>query len=95
MTISMSVQTLETVEAILSDEEMYRLGLQASTGDDAGDFDLVTAHKWFNLAAMQGNLEARAYRAELSKEMTAEEIAEAQRQARAYLAERRSQLHAC
>ena len=94
MTISMSVQTLETVEAILSDEEMYRLGLQASTGDDAGDFDLVTAHKWFNLAAMQGNLEARAYRAELSKEMTAEEIAEAQRQARAYLAERRSQLHA-
>lgn len=94
MTISMSVQTLETVEAILSDEEMYRLGLQASTGDDAGEFDLVTAHKWFNLAAMQGNLEARAYRAELSKEMTAEEIAEAQRQARAYLAERRSQLHA-
>ena len=94
MTISMSVQTLETVEAILSDEEMYRLGLQASTGDDAGDFDLVTAHKWFNLAAMQGNLEARAYRAELSKEMTAVEIAEAQRQARAYLAERRSQLHA-
>ena len=94
MTISMSVQTLETAGAILSDEEMYRLGLQASTGDDAGDFDLITAHKWFNLAAMQGNLEARAYRAELSKEMTSEEIAEAQRQARAYLVERRSQLHA-
>ena len=69
---------------------MYRLGLQASTGAETGEFDLITAHKWFNLAAMQGNPEARAYRAELANEMTAEEVAEAQRQARQYLATHRA-----
>ena len=89
MTISMPADALIGAEAVLSGEEMYRLGLQASTGDAQGTFDLITAHKWFNLAAMQGNLEARAYRAELSREMTAEEIAEAQRRARAYLATHR------
>ncbi len=89
MTISMQAEALIGAEAVLSGEDMYRLGLEASTGDAHGTFDLVTAHKWFNLAAMQGNLEARAYRAELSKEMTGEEIAEAQRQARAYLATHR------
>jgi len=65
---------------------MYRLGLEASNGCETGEFDLVTAHKWFNLAAMMGNLEARTYRAELANEMATEEIAEAQRQAREYLA---------
>ena len=91
----MQAQALVGAEVVLSGEDMYRLGLEASTGNDDGAFDLVTAHKWFNLAAMQGNLEARAYRAELSKEMTTEEIAEAQRQARAYLAtHRQTTLHA-
>lgn len=86
MTIAMGVDALDAAEPWLSDAEMYRLGLQASTGSETGDFDLITAHKWFNLAAMQGNLEARAYRAELANEMTPEEIAEAQRLAREYLA---------
>lgn len=90
MTIAMGVDALETAEVLLSDSEMYRLGLEASTGGETGDFDLITAHKWFNLAAMQGNLEARAYRAELANEMTSEEIAEAQRQAREYLAVHRA-----
>jgi len=43
---------------------------------------------------MQGNLEARAYRAELAKEMTAEEIAEAQKLAREYLATHRAKPNA-
>jgi len=81
----MSVAALENIEVIPSGDEMYRLGLEASTGGEMGEFDLVTAHKWFNLAAMQGNLEARTYRAELANEMTPEEIAEAQRAARDYL----------
>jgi len=85
MTVAMSVETLDVIEPILSDAEMYRLGLEASTGGETGEFDLITAHKWFNLAAMQGNLEARAYRTELANEMTPEEIAEAQRLAREYL----------
>ncbi|WP_375202698.1 sel1 repeat family protein [Hyphococcus sp.] len=94
MTIAMGVEALETAEPVLSDMEMYRLGLEASTGGDDGVFDLITAHKWFNLAAMQGNLEARAYRAELANEMTAEEIAEAQKLAREYLATHRAKASA-
>lgn len=93
MTISIGAFAFGCAEAILSGEEMYRLGLAASTGGESGEFDLITAHKWFNLAAMQGNIEARAYRAELAREMSAEEVAEAQRQARAYLATHRARLH--
>lgn len=94
MTIAMGVETLETAEPLLSDTEMYRLGLEASTVGETGMFDLITAHKWFNLAAMQGNLEARAYRAELANEMTPEEIAEAQRLAREYLVTHRAKPNA-
>lgn len=94
MTIAMGVDTLHTAEPLLSDIEMYRLGLEASTMREDGAFDLINAHKWFNLAAMKGNLEARAYRAELSKEMSAEEIAEAQRLAREYLSMHRARTHA-
>jgi len=86
MTMTVGVKSLETAEAVLSSDDMYRLGLEASNGCETGEFDLVTAHKWFNLAAMMGNLEARTYRAELANEMATEEIAEAQRQAREYLA---------
>ncbi|WDI31382.1 hypothetical protein PUV54_15640 [Hyphococcus flavus] len=86
MTIAMDLDALDAVEPFLNDSEMYRLGLEASTGGETGEFDLITAHKWFNLAAMQGNLEARAYRAELANEMTPEEVAEAQKLAREYLA---------
>jgi TPR repeat protein len=93
MTMTFSAKAIEDAEPVLSGEEMYRLGLAASTGAETGEFDLVTAHKWFNLAAMQGNLEARAYRAELANEMSSEEIAEAQRQAREYLATHRARLH--
>lgn len=94
MTMTFSAEAIENAEPILSGEEMYRLGLDASTGVETGAFDLVTAHKWFNLAAMQGNLEARAYRAELANEMSTDEVAEAQRQAREYLATHRARSHA-
>lgn len=73
-------------------EELYRLGLEASVGDEEGRLDLITAHKWFNLAAMLGNAEARTYRAELSREMTPDEVAEAQRLAREYLTTHRPRM---
>lgn len=85
MSISIQAGEVASAEPIMSDEEMYRLGLAASTMNEAGEFDLINAHKWFNLAAMLGNHEAKTYRAELAKEMTQEEIAEAQRLAREYL----------
>jgi len=93
MSVSVSVADVIDAQAVMSDEEMYRLGLEASVAGEGAGFDLVTAHKWFNLAAMQGNLEARAYRAELAMEMSPEEIAEAQRQARSYLATHKPRLH--
>ncbi|MEO1251166.1 MAG: hypothetical protein AAFW81_02320 [Pseudomonadota bacterium] len=93
MTMTFTTGAIDGAEPILSGEEMYRRGLAASTGSETGQFDLVTAHKWFNLAAMQGNLEARAYRAELANEMSPEQIAEAQRQAREYLTTHRARLH--
>ena len=91
MNMTVSVVDQDNANPILSSEEMYRMGLEASNGCDTGEFDLVTAHKWFNLAAMMGSMEARAYRAELALEMTAGQIAEAQRQARAYIAARRAE----
>ena len=45
----------------------------------------VIAHKWLNLAALKGNDTAKQYRLELAREMSAGEIAEAQRQARAWM----------
>ncbi len=79
-------------EELLNGEELYRRGLEASVADDGGQFDLVTAHKWFNLAAMLGNAEARTYRAELAQEMSPEEVAEAQRLAREFLATHRPRM---
>ena len=62
----------------------YDLGVAYSTGSGV-DYDLVQAHKWFNLAALGGSQEGQLCRAEISSEMTREEISEAQRQARAWL----------
>ena len=47
--------------------------------------DFVSAHKWFNLAAMRGKSEAVRLRREIAEQMSAAEIAEAQRAARAWL----------
>lgn len=66
-------------------DALFELGLMYCSGREVG-VDLVVAHKWFNLAASKGNAEARRYRLELASEMTRAEIAEAQRQARAWLA---------
>ena len=66
---------------------LYDLGIAYSTGSGGVDVDLIEAHKWFNLAALNGSLQAQECRADIAEEMSAREIAEAQRQARAWLAE--------
>ena len=68
-------------------EALYELGVAYSTGTNGIEVDLIEAHKWFNLAALNGCSEAQMCRADISEEMTAREIAEAQRQARAWLSE--------
>lgn len=64
----------------------FDLGVICSCGSNSVAYDLIEAHKWFNLAAAQGHEEAAFARADISEEMTAREIAEAQRRARAWLA---------
>jgi TPR repeat protein len=63
----------------------FDLGVAYSVGADGVAVDLVEAHKWFNLAAMRGDRRGQACRAEIASEMSTREIAEAQRQARAWL----------
>jgi TPR repeat protein len=69
-----------------SGDELFRMGLLYSTGQGGAPLDYVSAHMLFNLAAMRGSVEAKVYRKELSQEMDPGDVAEAQRQAREWLA---------
>ena len=66
---------------------LFDLGVAYSTGSHGLVADLIEAHKWFNIAAANGHEEAAWCRADVSDEMTAREIAEAQRRARQWLAD--------
>ena len=68
---------------------LFDLGVAYSTGSNGAECDLVEAHKWFNIAAAKGHEEAAWCRADISEEMTAREIAEAQRRAREWLSQGR------
>ncbi|MFZ1812865.1 MAG: hypothetical protein WBO55_11520 [Rhizobiaceae bacterium] len=63
---------------------LFELGLIYATGRN-GEQDVVSAHKWFNIAAYRGLEAAKARREELAAEMTREQIAAAQRAAREWL----------
>lgn len=67
-------------------DALFELGVTYSTGRGSMAVDLIEAHKWFNLAALSGSRRGQECRAEIAVEMSAREIAEAQRQARAWLA---------
>jgi uncharacterized protein len=79
------------IESRLSDaargdpDACFDLGIAYSSGAGGLDVDLIEAHKWFNLSALSGSSRAAECRAEVAEDMTAREIAEAQRQARAWL----------
>lgn len=66
-------------------DALFELGLMYCAGRDV-EMDLVSAHKWFNLAALRGNDEAKRYRLEIAQEMSRAEVARAQRLAREWLA---------
>lgn len=68
-------------------DALYDLGVVFSTGSHGCCADMIEAHKWFNIAASKGHEEAAWCRADVSDEMTAREIAEAQRRAREWLAD--------
>ena len=64
----------------------FELGVAYSTGTDGVDIDLIEAHKWFNLASLGGVREGGVLRSEIASEMAREEVAQAQRLARAWIA---------
>lgn len=66
-------------------DALYDLGVAFSTGSHGVTCDMIEAHKWFNIAASRGHDEAAWCRADISDEMSAREIAEAQRRAREWL----------
>lgn len=78
------IQKTEMAARSGAKDALFHLGLIYSTGRERAP-DLIDAHKWFNLAAMQGNGAAREYRADIAQELTADEISEAQRRAREWL----------
>jgi TPR repeat protein len=65
-------------------DTMFELGMMHSSGREV-PVDLVTAHKWFNIAAMKGHGEAAQLRREVAAEMKDAEIGQAQRAARDWL----------
>ena len=50
-------------------DALFELGLMYCAGREV-ELDLVSAHKWFNLAAMRGNDDAKRYRMEIAYEMS-------------------------
>ncbi|WP_321345785.1 hypothetical protein [Breoghania sp.] len=68
----------------MNGEMLFELGMNYASGRDVPE-DLVSAHKWFNLAAMRGVREAVQYRKEISEAMSSADIAEAQRAAREWM----------
>jgi len=67
-----------------SADALYELGLVYALGRDVS-CDLVEAHKWFNIAAMRGNRDARRMRAEIAEDMDRADLMKAQRLAREWL----------
>ncbi|MGI9462533.1 MAG: hypothetical protein ACR2OM_01250 [Aestuariivirgaceae bacterium] len=83
----MDMSLMDTAEIAVSGNNasaLLELGIMYSIGREVEQC-LVSAHKWFNLAAMKGLSEAKEYRQEIADEMSQQEIAEAQRQARDWL----------
>ena len=78
-------QALPSPASNPSGDELFRLGLRCSTGQDGAPLDYIAAHTLFNLASLRGSLEAKVYRKELSAEMDSADVAEAQRAARDWL----------
>jgi TPR repeat protein len=68
-----------------SGDVLLQLGMMCASGR-SGPIDLVSAHKWFNLAAHRGSQEGARLRRELASEMSTDDVATAQRLAREWLA---------
>ena len=59
----------------------YNLGVMYDNGDGAPE-NYVQAYAWWNIAAAKGHENSKKYKALMAKEMTQEQIAEAQKLSR-------------
>jgi uncharacterized protein len=78
------LESAAPVDASAIQDVLYERGLFWASGR-SGVVNLVAAHKWFNLAALKGRTDAIALRREVAEMMSETEIAEAQREARAWM----------
>ncbi|MPZ58532.1 MAG: hypothetical protein GEU91_18975 [Rhizobiales bacterium] len=78
------VESASLGEAPAGAEAFFELGMMYSIGRSVL-VDLVSAHKWFNIAALRGNRDAIRLRREIADQMSEQDIVAAQRAARAWL----------
>jgi hypothetical protein len=74
----------EPADEAIDADALYQLGMRCAISAATPD-ERVTAHKWFNIAALCGNAEAARLRREIAAEMSPAEIAAAQRAARDWM----------
>ncbi|SFJ65328.1 hypothetical protein [Bradyrhizobium sp. Gha] len=77
------LDTATPIDATALSDVLFERGLYWASGR-SGLIDLVAAHKWFNLAALNGRQDAVALRQEVAEQMSEAEISAAQREARAW-----------
>jgi len=78
------LETATPVDASAISDVLFERGLYWASGR-SGVVNLIAAHKWFNLAALKGRVDAIALRREVAEQMSEAEIAAAQREARAWM----------
>jgi hypothetical protein len=81
---TIDIETAIPVAATAIPDVLFERGLYWASGR-SGVVNLVAAHKWFNLAALKGRVDAIAMRREVAEQMSEIEIATAQREARAWM----------
>jgi TPR repeat protein len=83
MADNITVAAAAAVEPANADD-CFALGMIYSAGAGVA-IDLIEAHKWFNIAAMCGHVDAAPMRREIAEQMADAEIGCAQRAARDWL----------
>jgi uncharacterized protein len=81
---SMANQQATLLPGIRDTERFFKLGMMCSIGQSV-PLDMVSAHKWFNIAGALGMKDAVRLRNEIAAQMSSREIATAQRAARQWL----------
>ena len=74
-------------EIRMPEDGFVAAGLSLSVENASVD-DLVSAHKWFSLAALRGSQQARVHRLDLSGRLNGDQIARAQSELREFVSSR-------